>query len=158
MGTAARAIGINQRGLSAPPSATAALCVVSRSGRHVAHVDQVQLGNVHPEFHGGRTEEQGQVGGAEAFFPVFPVFGSDLCRVFAGFEQAFEVYKFSVAFHKIGIDFGRYVAYFEQTCAILRTHLAVACEPAQGGMVNLITGNIPAAHLLHDSVALKRQK
>ena len=53
MGRLACAIGDDQGGLPGSTCAATALCVVGRGGRHVAHVDGVEGGNVHPQLHGG---------------------------------------------------------------------------------------------------------
>ena len=53
MGRLAGAIRDDQSGLPSPACAATALCVVGRGGRHVAHVDSVEGGNVHPQLHGG---------------------------------------------------------------------------------------------------------
>ena len=50
---ASRAVGEDQGGLSTAPGTAAALRVVGRGGRHVPQVDEVELGDVDAELHGG---------------------------------------------------------------------------------------------------------
>ncbi len=80
------AVGKDERGLSAPAGAPAALRVVGRRRRNVAQVDDVQLGDVDAQLHRRRAEQDRQVAGAESLFAVEPVLVRDLGRVFAGLE------------------------------------------------------------------------
>jgi hypothetical protein len=94
------AIGEHQSRLSLPSGATAALRVVGGRGRHVSHVDEVKIGDVHAEFHRGRTNQIRQAAQAVALFGgvrVFPAEAAfaalafarldDLGGVFAGFQR-----------------------------------------------------------------------
>src|SRR5665811_1856486 len=73
-----RTVGVDERWLPAPAGATAALRVVGRRGRDVAHVDHVQLGDVHSQLHGGGAEEDGQVTLPKAILAPLPLGGGDL--------------------------------------------------------------------------------
>ena len=53
VGALGRGVGEHQGGLPAATGAAAALGVVRRGGRQVAHVDHHQLGDVDAELHGG---------------------------------------------------------------------------------------------------------
>ncbi|OQC03532.1 MAG: hypothetical protein BWX80_02759 [Candidatus Hydrogenedentes bacterium ADurb.Bin101] len=158
VGAAARAIGIDQGRLSAAPRTAAALGIVGRGRRHVAHVHQVQLGNVHAELHGGGTEQERQVGFTKLLFAFLPVVRGHLGGMLPGFQDAVQIDKLTVTLHEIGIDLGGYLPRFQQARAIKRAHFAGAGNPAQRTMVNLIAGNVAAADLLHDAVTLERQQ
>ena len=58
---AGRAVGEHERGLPAAAGAAAALRVVRRRGRDVAHVDDVELGDVDAELHRRRAEQDRQL-------------------------------------------------------------------------------------------------
>ena len=55
-----RTVGNHQRWLTAAPSAPATLRVVRGRRRYVSHVDRVERGDVHAQFHRRRTEEDRQ--------------------------------------------------------------------------------------------------
>ena len=57
VGALRRRVRDDQRGLPAPARASAALGVVRRRGRHVAHVNRVQGRDVDAELHRRRAEE-----------------------------------------------------------------------------------------------------
>ena len=86
MRTFGGAVGEDQCRLTATTCATAALGIVGGSRRRIAHVDGVKVGNINAQFHGRRTKQNGEFGGAEAFFTVFAISGIDLSGVLAGFE------------------------------------------------------------------------
>jgi hypothetical protein len=54
------AVGEDEAGLPLPSGAAAALRIVRWRGRHVAQMHQVQIGNVHAQFHRGRADQVGQ--------------------------------------------------------------------------------------------------
>ncbi len=64
------AVGEDQGRLTAPARATAALGVVGRGRRDVAHVDHVELGDVDAQLHGRRAEEDRQAPFAETVLPL----------------------------------------------------------------------------------------
>ncbi len=78
------AIGEHQGRLPAPAGASAALGVICRSRRHIAHVHRVQLGNIHPQFHGRRAEQHRQRALAKFRLPLLALRGRHLRRVLPG--------------------------------------------------------------------------
>ena len=55
-----RAVSNNQGLLARPPRTTTALGVIGGGRWHIAQVNSVQGGNIHAQFHGGRTKHDGQ--------------------------------------------------------------------------------------------------
>ena len=94
------AISEDQAGLALAPSAAAALGVIGRRRRHVAQVNQVEVGDVHAQFHRGRAHQVGQPTTQLGFLPRVAVFPAEtalapfafagldhLRRVLAGLER-----------------------------------------------------------------------
>ena len=86
VGAAPGAVGEDESGLSAAPGASAALRVVGRSGRNVAQVDEVELGDVDAELHGRGAEQERQLAFPKARLAVLAVLGGHLSGVLARFE------------------------------------------------------------------------
>lgn len=156
--TAARAVGVDERWLAAAARSAAALGVVGGRGRHVAQVDDVQLGDVDAQFHGGRAEQQWKLGAAEILFAFLAIFGGDLGGVLAGFEPTFQVDEAAVALDEVAVAFGRDFARVEQAGFVERLDVAVAGEPAEGVGVELIAGVGAALHLFHDAIAFEGEE
>src|SRR5689334_7310026 len=76
VGASGRAVRVDERRLAAAPRASAALRVVRRRRRHVAQIDDVELGDVHPELHGRGTKEDGESRLAKRLFSIL----ADLTR------------------------------------------------------------------------------
>ena len=66
------AVAEHQRWLTATTRAAAALRIVGRGGRHIAHVDGVERGDVHAQLHGWRAIHQTQRRAPERVFPALP--------------------------------------------------------------------------------------
>ncbi len=67
------AVGDDEPGLSLATRTAAALRIVGRRGRHVAQVHEIQIGDVHPELHGGRAHEIGKPAAELGFFAAIVV-------------------------------------------------------------------------------------
>ena len=115
VGALRRRVRDDQGGLTAAARASAALGVVRRRGRHVAHVDRVQCRDVDAELHrrGAKEDRQEPIGlaglpesllvrrqlfalaitEAEALLPDFAVVGIDLGGVLAGLEPEERVHR-----------------------------------------------------------------
>ena len=155
---APRAVGEDQRRLAAAAGPAAALGVVGRRRRHVAQVDDVELGDVDAELHGRRAEEQRQVAGAEAVLALLAVLGRDLGGVLARLEHALQIDEAPVALDEVAVDLGRDLAGVQQARPVQWANLAVRRQPAQGIGIDLVAGIVAAANLLDDAVALQREK
>jgi len=147
VGVPGRTVGEHEGGLSRPSCPTAALGVVGRGGGHVAHVDGVQFGDIHAQFHGGRAEHERQAlqGGIMGILlrPVLPVvlaeakallqqlalLGVHLGCVFAGLEGEQGV--------------GRLAQHVSNT-AIQRAKKGIGCTALPGGAISwLVFGQAP---------------
>ena len=153
---AARAVRVHQRRLAATAGPSAALRIVGRGRRHVAHVDHVQLRNVDAQLHRRRTEQQRQLRAAEPVLALFTIVARDLRRVLPRLEQCLEVDEALVALHEVVIRLGRNFADIEQPRAVHRPHRPVACDPVQRIRVDLVARDLTAPHLLNDAVTPQR--
>ena len=81
---AGRAVGEHQGGLAAAPGPARPLGVVGGGGRDVAHVHDVQVGDVHAQLHGGRAEQHGQLCLAELLLALLALGGGHLGGVLSG--------------------------------------------------------------------------
>ena len=81
------AVGGDQGGLAGPSGAAGALRVVRGGGRHVAHGDGVEAGDVDAELHRRRAVQQLQLAVAEFVLALAAQSGVDLGGVLAG-DQA----------------------------------------------------------------------
>lgn len=152
------AVGIDEGRLSTASGPATALRVIGRGGRNVAEIDEIQLGDVHAQFHRWRAEQQRQIAAAETVLAFLAVLRRDLGRVFPGFEDAFQIHETSVALDEVTIDLGRHLAHFQQARPVHRPNLAIGRQPTQGVRVDLVTGNVTAANLLDDAIAFEREQ
>ena len=103
---ASRAIREHQRRLPASACPAGPLCVVGRRGRHVAHVDHVELADVDTQLHRGRAVHHVQIAASEPFFAVESQLVRHLRGVFPSFnaEQVFTNALVEVDEETVGLD------------------------------------------------------
>ena len=152
------AIGIHQCRLPAATGPTTALRIIGRCWRNVAQIDQVQLSYVYAQFHRRGAEKERQIGGAESFLPLFPVFGRYLGCVLARLKHALQIHKTAITLHEVSVDFGRDLASRQESRPIKGANLAFRRQPTEGIGVDLIAWDIAASHLLDNAVSLEREK
>ena len=87
VGVPGRTVSQYECRLATSPSPAAPLGVIGRGRRDVPHVDNVELANVHAEFHRGRAIYNRQFGGSEILFPFLPFLVGHLSGVFACLES-----------------------------------------------------------------------
>jgi len=83
-----QAVGDDQGGVALASGAAAALGVVGWSGRDVAQVHQLQVGDVDAQFHGGRAEEAFELAVPETELPLLPPLVIDLGGVLPPLRKA----------------------------------------------------------------------
>ena len=86
MGAKRRTIRKDQGRLATATSPAAALGIVGRRWWNVAQVNDVELCDIHPEFHRRRAIEDRQLPRAEALLALDTLGVRHLCRVLAGFK------------------------------------------------------------------------
>ena len=178
VGAAPGAVGEDESGLPPAPGASAALRVVGRSGRNVAQVDEVELGDVDAELHGRGAEQERQLAFPKARLAVLAVLGGHLSGVLARFEYALQVHEAAIALDEVAVHLRGKPALVEQAGPLDGAVLAVTGQPAQGVRVELIArvvsvaaigvaGEVAggagvaaaaAANLLDDAVSLEGQE
>ena len=161
VGASSRAVGEHQGGLSAASRPAASLRVVGWGGRDVPQVDEVELGDVDAELHGGRAEEERKVSFPKTLLPFLAVFRRNLSSVLARFESALKVHESPIALHEVVIHLGRKLAFFKQTGAVDRAILAIAGQPSQRIGIELIARTAAvavASNLLDNAVALESEE
>jgi hypothetical protein len=125
------AVSEDERGLAAAPGASAALRVVGWRRWHVAHINDIELRDVHAKFHRRRTVKEGQFSSAELLFALFAQFVLHLCGVFTCFEALQVVGHSAVEVHEILIGLSaafRFVGHSDRVVERLR---AITDHPAQ---------------------------
>ena len=98
------AVGEHQCRLPAASCPSAPLGIVGRRGRHVAHIDDVELGNVDAELHRRRAVEHGELGFAKVFLAFLAYVVGDLRRVLAGLDPVQVRCHAAVELDEEGVD------------------------------------------------------
>ena len=86
--------------LSASTSASTALRIICRSGWYITHIDCIKLGDIHPQFHSGRTVKNWQLPSTESCFTVFTLSRGYLSCVFTSFDTKDLFFYCLVEIHK----------------------------------------------------------
>ncbi len=106
----------------------------------------------------GEQKSSGSVAGAESVLALLAVFGVHLGGVLARFEHAFQIHEAAVALDEVAVGLGWNLARLQQPRPVDGPHLAIRRQPAQGIGIDLVAGNVAAADLLDNAVALQRQE
>jgi hypothetical protein len=139
------AVGEDEGGLTAAARPAAALGVVRRGRRDVAHVDDVELGDVDAELHGRGTEQERQLGLAEAGLTAFALVGADLGRVLVGMQHVQVASVGAVEVDKEGIGAQTLVGRLRHADGVVRGGFTVTAVPDHLLGLELIGGGAAAA-------------
>ena len=151
-----RAVCVNKRRLPASARPPAALGVVGRRRRHVAEVDDVQLGDVDAQLHRRRAKQQREVGRPESFFPLLAIFRRDLGGVLARFQSRLQINEASIAFDEVFVDLWRDLAHIEQSCQIRRSSFSIPGQPTECIRIDLIARDVSTTDFFDNPVPLER--
>ena len=149
-----RTVTVDQGGLAAAARPPAPLRVVGRVGRDVAHVDHVELGDINPQLHGGRTEEDGESPLAETLFPLFPVRIGHLSGVLPGLDADDGAGRVLVETEKELVGATATRGRTRHADEVVVGGDAVTRPPNHGRRRNLVSRNfatLPFAHGLHQT-------
>jgi len=126
------AVGKDDGGLTAAAGASAALGVIGWRRRHIAHIDHIELVDVHAQFHGRRAIEDRQPGGLETLLAFLPQFIGDLCGMFPRFKAGGPGGGLAVVVEKIGIGAAACGGKMGDTDGIVKGPAAVPRVPDHG--------------------------
>ena len=141
------AVGVDEGRLPASAGTAAALGVVRRGRRYVAQADDVEIGDVHAEFHGRRAEQYRQSARAEPLLTILALLVRHLSCVLSGLQVVQPESQLAVEMHEEGVCLRLFRACPRHPDGVPKRLCAVTGDPPERRRRDLVAGRVALGRL-----------